>query len=189
MGPTIIARNYAETLFELAMQHGGMETVDGYAQAIDEVATLIRSDPRIGEFLATPRVDVDTRKRVMREAFDGRVPEHFLRFLLIVVEKRRQTLLPVIATEFHTLVDRAHNRLRAEISLASEPDEKTRAEIVSTLERKLERQLIPSFRVDPELLGGVVVRIGDRVADGSLRRRMADLRRRLLAARLPQAAD
>lgn len=184
MGPTIIARNYAETLFELAMDHGGMETVDSYAAALDQVAELIRSDPRIDEFLATPRVDLDTRSRIVREAFEGRVPDYFLRFLLIVVQKRRQTLLPVIATEFHHLVDRAHNRLRAEISVAREPDEKTRAEIVKTLERKLDRQVLPTFRVDPELIGGVVVRIGDRVADGSLRRRMSDLRRRLLSAKL-----
>ncbi len=184
MGPTIIARNYAETLFELAMNHGGMETVDSYAASLDQVAELIRSDPRIDEFLATPRVDLDTRSRIVREAFEGRVPDYFLRFLLIVVQKRRQTLLPVIATEFHHLVDRAHNRLRAEISVAREPDEKTRAEIVSTLERKLDRQVLPTFRVDPELIGGVVVRIGDRVADGSLRRRMSDLRRRLLSAKL-----
>ena len=189
MGPTIIARNYAETLFDLAMQHGGAETVDAYALALDEVVELIRSDPRIGEFLATPRVDVDTRKRVMRDAFTGRVPEYFLRFLLIVVEKRRQTLLPTIATEFHELVDRSHNRLRAEISVASEPDDAARAEIVEALERKLDRQILPTFRVDPELIGGVVVRIGDRVVDGSLRRRMSDLRRRLLAARLPRAVD
>jgi F-type H+-transporting ATPase subunit delta len=184
MGPTIIARNYAETLFDLAMNHGGMETVDSYAAALDQVAELIRSDPRIDEFLATPRVDLDTRSRVVREAFEGRVPDYFLRFLLIVVQKRRQTLLPVIATEFHQLVDRAHNRLRAEISVAHEPDEKTRAEIVQTLERKLDRQVLPTFRVDPELIGGVVVRIGDRVVDGSLRRRMSDLRRRLLSAKL-----
>jgi F-type H+-transporting ATPase subunit delta len=185
MGPSIIARNYAETLFDLAMQHGGMETVDRYLLALDEVAELIESDPRIGEFLATPRVDVDTRKSVIRDAFAGRVPENFLRFLLIVVEKRRQTLLPVIATEFHELVDQAHNRLRAEIVVAAEPGSAGRAEIVETLERKLGRHLLPTFRVDTELIGGVVVRIGDRVVDGSLRRRMADLRRRLLSASLP----
>lgn len=189
MGPTIIARNYAETLFDLAMQHGGMETVDAYAAALDEVAELIRREPRVREFLATPRVDVDTRKRVVSDAFAGRVPDYFLRFLLVVVEKRRQTLLPTISKEYHDLVDRAHNRLRAEIFLASEPDAATREEIVGTLERKLDRTLLPTFRIDPDLIGGVVVRIGDQVVDGSLRRRMSDLRRRLLAARLPRAAD
>ena len=184
MGPTIIARNYAETLFTLAQRQGGMETVEAYARAIDDVAELIRREPRVREFLETPRVDVEARKRVLRDAFAGRVPEYFLRFLLVVVEKRRQALLPEIAAEYHDLVDRAQGRLRAEITVARAPDAETEREIVGALERKLGRTVLPTFRVDPTLVGGVVIRVGDQVVDGSIRRRMADLRRRLLAAKL-----
>lgn len=188
MGPTIIARNYAETLLALARRHGGDETIDAFAHAIDDVADLLRREPRIRAFLETPRVDLEARKAAVRAAFAGRVPEYFLRFLLVVVEKRRQSLLPLIADEYRALIDQLRNRVRADITLPVEPAPDMQREIVATLERKLGQTVIPTFRVNPELIGGVVIRVGDQILDGSVQRRLATLRRRLVAAPLPELA-
>jgi F-type H+-transporting ATPase subunit delta len=185
VGPTIIARNYAETLLALAERHGGQATAEAYARAMDEVAELMRREPRVREFLETPRIGSEEKQRVLRDAFSGRVPEHFLRFLLVVVQKRRQALLPAIAEEFHALLDEVQGRVRAEVTVATEPAPDVQREIVASLERKLGRTVVASFRVDAAILGGVVVRLGDRVIDGSLRRRVSDLRRQLMRARLP----
>lgn len=187
MGPTIIARNYAETLLLLAQKHGGNEAVDAYARAIDEVTGLLQSEPRVREFLETPRVGVEAKKHALRASLQGRVPDFFLRFLLVVVEKRRQALLTRIGAEYHALVDQLRNRVRAEIIVAREADAGLRAEIVSALERRLGKEVIPTFRVDPEILGGVVIRVADRLYDGSLRRRVSALRRRLLELELSSA--
>jgi F-type H+-transporting ATPase subunit delta len=187
MGPTIIARNYAETLFTLALRHGGDSTVDEYATAIEEVAELLRREPLVREFLETPRVGVESKKRALKASFQGRVPDLFLRFLLVVVEKRRQDLIRAIADQYHELVDEARGRVRAEIDLAREPDDRLRRTIVEALERRLEKTVVPTFRIDPSLLGGIVIRVGGQILDGSLRRRSAGLRRRLLEARVPAA--
>ena len=186
MGPTIIARNYAETLLELALRNGGEATVDGFSAALEGVAELLRTEPRTLRFLQTPAVDLETKKRAVRQAFSGRVPEHFLRFLLILVAKRRQSLLPQIANEYSLLVDRRRDRVRAEITVAREPAAEMRAEIVETLQRKLGKTVVPTFRVDPDLIAGVLVRVGDQIIDGSVRRRLGTLRRRLLEAPLPE---
>ena len=187
MGPTIIARNYAETLLALARRHGGAQAVDAYAVALDDVADLLRREPRIRLFLETPRVGPEEKKRVVRQAFTGRVPEHFLRFLLVLVDKRRQSLLGRIADEYRALVDVLENRVRAEITVASAPAPDFQREIVGALELKLGRTVVPTFRVNPSLLGGVMVRVGDQILDGSVRRRLGTLRRRLLEARLHEA--
>jgi len=188
MGPEIIARNYAETLLALARRHGGDETVDEYASSIEEVAQLLRDEPLVREFLDTPRVDLESKKRALRASFAGRVPDLFLRFLLVVVEKRRQSLLEEISRQYHQLLDEARGRTRAEITLAREADEPLRREIVDRLERRLGTTVVPIFGVDESLVGGIVVRIGGYVLDGSIRRRAAGLRRRLLDTRLPPAA-
>lgn len=188
MGPTIIARNYAETLLALARRHGGEETVDEFASAVDQVAEILRREPLVREFLETPRIDTEAKKRALRASFEGRVPDLFLRFLLVVVEKRRQALLRDIAEQYHELVDESRGRVRAQITLARDPDEVLRREIVGTLERRLGREVLASFRVDPSLIGGIVIRVGGQVLDGSLRRRTAGLRRALLNARIPAAA-
>ncbi|HUO83804.1 MAG TPA: ATP synthase F1 subunit delta [Thermoanaerobaculia bacterium] len=187
MGPTIIARNYAETLLALAHRQGGGKTVDAYAAAIDQVADLVESEPLIREFLETPRIDIEAKKQALQKSLGGRVPEIFLRFITVVLEKRRQGVLRQIAEQYHLLVDEERGRVRANVSLAREADQRLRGEIVASLERRLGREVLPSFTVDPRLGGGIVIEVAGEILDGSLRRRVAGLRRRLLNVRIPVA--
>jgi F-type H+-transporting ATPase subunit delta len=102
-------------------------------------------------------------------------------FLQALVKRGRQTLMREIATEYVGLLDVKFGRLRAGVTVAREPDEALRREIESGLGRALGKEVIANFHVDPAILGGTIVRVGERVYDGSLRRRMARLRRQLLA--------
>src|SRR5688572_2862924 len=99
MEQSIIARNYAETLLALAQKQGGDQAIDEYGAAIGEVAEMLRREPLVREFLETPRIDLETKQQALEASFGDRVPKLFLRFLLVVVEKRRQALLEVIANE------------------------------------------------------------------------------------------
>jgi F-type H+-transporting ATPase subunit delta len=184
----VIARNYAETLLELAERAGGQEAVEEYGAAMDEVAELL-ADGRVREFLATPRVTAQAKKDALVAALGGRVPAPFLRFLQVVVDKRRQGQLAEIAEQFRALVDERAGRVRAAVEISHAPDAALQAEIGQSLANRLGKVVIPSFTVNPDLLGGVVVRIGDEILDGSVRSRAQGLRRRLLAAELPPAAN
>jgi F-type H+-transporting ATPase subunit delta len=183
--PSIVSRNYAETLMALAERHGGIATAEQYLAALDEVALLLEREPRIRAFIATPRVDAEAKKQALRSALAGRVPELFLRFLMVVVDKRRHTLIREIAVAFHEMVDRRLGRVRVDVAVAHEPDDATRDQIRLSLERKLGTAVLPRFTVDPSIIGGVVVRVGDQVMDGSIRRRVQELRRRMIGAELP----
>ena len=182
MGPLIIARNYAETALELARRTGGEAEVDSYGLALEEVAALLRDEPRIRQFLETPRVTTEERKRAIRASFQGRVPEPLLRFLLVVVEKRRQALLEEIAAEYAVLVDERRGRVRAHVTVARAADPALQKEIVASLEKRLGKTVVPTFHTDPALVGGVLIRVGDQLYDGSIRRRIAGLKRRMMAA-------
>jgi F-type H+-transporting ATPase subunit delta len=183
---SIVARNYAETLIALANKHGGTAAVEEYGRAIDEVAQLLEREPRIRQFLETPRVDMEAKKSVIRSAFGGRVPELFLRFLLVVVDKRRGTALRQIAAAYRDLVDEMLGRVRTEVSLAHAPDPALQASIQASLEGRLGKAVVPTFRVDPTMLGGVVVRVEDVVIDGSVRHQLSEMRRMMLNAPLPE---
>ncbi|HET7275910.1 MAG TPA: ATP synthase F1 subunit delta [Longimicrobiaceae bacterium] len=185
MGPTIIARNYAETLFALAHQNGGMTTAEEYADSIAEVAEMLRDEPRLRRFLETPRVPLRAKQAAIREAFGDRSDEGFIRFLLVVLEKRRQSLLKEIASEYQGLMDEAKDRVRAEVFLAQMPDGDLEREIVQSLENGLGKSVIAEFQADPEILGGVVIRVGDQIFDGSLRRHLVAMRRRMVRAEIP----
>lgn len=188
MRSELIARNYAETLLDLADRNGGAAAMDQFAAALDEVAGLVQSDPRVRQFLETPRVTAAEKKRALRGALAGRAPELFLRFVSVLVDKRRQTLLPEIAEAFRGLVDERMGRVRVQVAISHLPDEALQAEIGNALARRLGRTVIPTFTVDPELLGGMVVKMGDEILDGSVRSSAARLRRAMMAAQLPPGA-
>lgn len=172
-----VARGYAQAIFELAERENRTEE---FADAFDQIVELLESDDRIRTFIDSPMVEPSERKKVLHTAFEGRVPGLILNFLLVVVDKRRQRYLPAIAREYHVLLDRKLGRVHAEVVLAREPGEELLEEISSELSSRMERTLVPHVRIDPEILGGMIVRYEDRVIDGSLRRRLFMLRRRLL---------
>ena len=111
------------------------------------------------------------------------MPRLLVRFLQTLVSNRRQMLIPEIAVEYQALVDEASGRVHAQVTLSREPDDEERGAIARELSRMLGRQVVPHVTVNPEILGGVVVRVGDTVMDGSVRRRLAMLEHRLLTAR------
>lgn len=188
MRAQVIARNYAETLLALAQRHGGAATAEEYLRALDDLAGLLEREPRVRKFLETPRVSGEEKKRALRAALAGRVPEMFLRFVMVVVEKRRQGLLREIAVAYRDLIDEMLGRVRVSVAISHAPDAALQEEILRALAARFGKTVIAEFTVDPDLLGGMVVRVGDEIVDGSVRSRAAHLRRRLLEAELPHAA-
>ena len=112
-----------------------------------------------------------------------------INFLLVTIDKRRQRLLRAIAEEYQTLMDERLGRMRVEVTLARPIGDRQLAEIQQRLSILLDREAIPQVRVKPRILGGVVVRAGDTIYDGSLRRRLDGMRRSLLASDLPPLGE
>jgi F-type H+-transporting ATPase subunit delta len=171
-----IARNYAEALFELSESSGRAEE---YAGLLEAVAAAIASSPEIEAVLMSPRVPKARKVDLVGQALRAAPPE-FVRFIQAVVRRGRQQYFADIAREYGALVDTKFNRLRAAVSLAREPNEALRESIRAGLSQAFGKEVYPTFFVDPTLLGGTIVKVGDRIFDGSIRRRMASLRRQLL---------
>ncbi len=184
MRESTVARSYAEALFEVGERHGQRDEI---TEAIDGLVRLLAGEPRLRAFLESPLVETEEKKRVLRRGLGDRVPALFLNFLMVVLDKRRHRLLDEIAREYHALLDERLGRLHVQVTLAREPDERYEQEIAADLSKILGRQVIPHVQVNPQILGGIVVRYGDRVLDGSLRRRLVTLRRRLVEAELPKS--
>lgn len=181
-----VARNYAETLFDLARRH---QRLGAFEEGIAVVATLLDENPDIRLFLETPRIADEDKKEVVRSAFEDALPQPLLSFLLITIDKRRQRLLRDIAREFRSLADEHEGRTHVEVTLAREPDGDAVAEVGRRLSAMLDTDAIPHVRVDPRILGGVVIRTGDTIYDGSLRRRLEGMRRRMQQVALPDVGE
>ena len=181
MRDVTVARNYAEALFDLASQNEGLER---YQEAIEVVARLLDEDPKLRLFLETPRIDADDKKKVLKKALGGALPKPLVTFLQVVIDKRRQRLIRQIAREYHDLVDEKMNRVHAAVTVARQLDEQALKTVTERLTGLLGRTAIPHVRVKPEILGGILVRAGDTIYDGSLKSRLESMRRQLLDAPL-----
>jgi len=182
---TTVARSYAETLFELGRRNAAIEE---YGEALATFARLLDEDPKFRLFLETPRIDDAERKAVVRKVFGGTLPAHVVNFVLVTIDKRRQRLLRTISAEYAALVDAHLGREHVEVTLARSADEDTEKVISARLSDVMGKEAIPHFRIKPEIIGGLVVRTADTIYDGSIRRRLAGMRRRMLRAQLPPAA-
>jgi F-type H+-transporting ATPase subunit delta len=166
-----VARNYAAALFAAG---------DRFGDLIDAVAGAVQADERIAVALESPRVSKTVKAQILERGLKGEAPKEFVRFLQAVVRRGRQGLLAEIAQEYQVLLDQKLNRVHAGVTLTTEPDARLEKQIVERLTQALGREVRAHFRSDPGILGGVVVRVGDRILDGSVRRRLTTLKRRML---------
>jgi F-type H+-transporting ATPase subunit delta len=166
-----VARNYAEALFAVG---------DRFGELLDGVAGAIQADERIATVLESPRVSKTAKSQILERALKGEAPREFVKFLQAVVRRGRQGLLTEMAQEYQVLLDEKLNRVHAGVTLADEPDARMQQQVVDRLAKALGREVRAYFRSDPRILGGVVVRVGDRIFDGSVRRRLTAIQRRML---------
>ncbi len=175
-----VVRNYAETLFEAAEKHGGAAA---YGEPAGVVAGLM-ADATVREFFGTPRITADSKKRALESALGSTAPPMLLRFLQVVVDKGRQRLIPAIMRDFQGLLDRRQGIRHMEVTVARELGDAERYDLAGQLSEATGATVIPTITVRPEILGGIVIREGDTLYDGSVKRQLDAMRRRLMAAEL-----
>ncbi|MFI5280671.1 MAG: ATP synthase F1 subunit delta [Gemmatimonadales bacterium] len=180
MKNTVVARNYASAVLALARE---ADAVDHFGDLLDAVAGAVAATPSVKAVLMSPRVRKDAKQQVLAKALKGVAPEAFVRFLQAVVRRGRQGILSDISAAYGELADQHFNRVHASVTTARAVDAKLAKEIGERLERAMGKTVLQHFHVDPLVVGGVVVRVGDRVFDGSIRRRLMSLRRAMLTTR------
>lgn len=173
-----IARNYAEALLALATK---AENREGFGAMIRDVANAMQQDATLWRFLESPRISADAKNKILSKAFGDRVPRVFLRFLQVLVGNRRQMLIPEVATEYASLLDEALGRVHADVTVATASGAVEADAVAQRLSTILGKQVVPHINVNPSILGGVVVKVGDTVMDGSVRRRLERLAQRMRA--------
>jgi F-type H+-transporting ATPase subunit delta len=172
-----VARNYAEALFALGEKSGRTEE---YAGLLEALAGAIADSEKVRMVLMSPKV-TKARKGQLLAAALPQASKEFVLFLQAVINRGRQLALGEMADQYRGLLDGKFNRVRAGITVARQPDPALQAAIAAALSKALGKDVVPTWMVDPDILGGAVVRVGDRVLDGSVRRRLTQLRRQLLS--------
>ena len=174
-----IARRYARALFEIGVASG--DTFERFGQELDELTALYRSSPELRHTMENPVFKQTEKQEVMKRLLPRVAPsEPVQRFVLLLLERRRIALLPTIARAYRAMADNRAGRVRATVTSAVPLGAAELDRVRGALEQRTGRKVVAETHVDPELIGGVVARVGDLVLDGSVRTQLDELRRRLL---------
>lgn len=174
-----LANVYARSLFELATDAGGTDKLVEVADELEQICELAREDKKINLFLSSPIVDVKARGKALSAIFTNRITDLMLRFLLVLNNKGRLNRLESIETAFDQLVQEAFGRIEVDVITPVAIDAELMATIKEKISTVLGKEPVLHPYVDESLLGGIKLRIGDQLIDGSVQTRLRKLREEL----------
>ncbi|GAC1448586.1 MAG: hypothetical protein PVSMB4_05910 [Ktedonobacterales bacterium] len=171
-----VARRYAEAILQIGIQQG---TLDRW---LDDVRVLGEAfgNRQLAFILREPRIGVQRKDLIVRDLLTNKVQHDALNLALLLVQDEIIEVAPRLAQEFERLYNEYRGQAVALVTSAVPLDDEERAHIAADLQRVTGKRIILEERVDAALLGGVVVRIGDTLMDGSVRRRLALLREQII---------
>jgi F-type H+-transporting ATPase subunit delta len=168
---TVLARRYAEAYFQLATEAGKVEAWSGdLARAVEML-----EQPAVAEAMRNPRVTVADRARLVTDLTDG-LAQSTRNLVRLLVERGRTDILGAVLERYRALADAASGLIRVEVTAAVPLDQASEQSVRDTLSQRLGGSIHTTVRQDPSIVGGLIIRIGDRVIDGSLRTRLQQLR-------------
>lgn len=174
----VAERMYARALFQAAQERGRVEAVQGDLGAF---ADAVAGSPELAAFLSNPQVDPAAKAGVLEELSEG-ADELVRNFLHLIAVKGRAGQVAGIRDEFQALVDRAQGRIAVELTTAFELSDDEAAAIVSQIEQASGRSVEAVRKVDPGLIGGLVLQAGSLRVDASVRGRIERLRQGLVSS-------
>ncbi len=173
------ARVYAKALFDIGLAEQAVGRIYDDLHAVR--AAIDGLDAELRAFFNMPQLRREDKRRVFNVAFEGKVGRPVLGLLLLLVQKRREPLFDNVVQEFDHYRDRHEGRVRASVTTARKMDADLAEALRAALEERTKRTVVLHERIDPEVLGGIRVNLGDSVLDGTVRRGLQDMRRSLVA--------
>ena len=172
----VVSRRYASALFSIGKE-AGMAELERYGASLSALGEAVEKTPKLAEAFRNPVLSSEEKKKVVLSLLDvaggGTVEK---RFCALLADKGRLDLLPAIAADFGVMLDEASGVSRGVVTTAVELDEVRMNEIKNKLESQTGRKLVLEYVIDPSIIGGIILRVGDSVYDASLRAQLDNLR-------------
>lgn len=178
-GQQAVASVYAKALLETTEKSGETATVLEELDAL--VNQVLANQPKFEQALASPRISAEEKVGLIDRVFAGKISQGLLRFLKVVARHQRLDHLREMRRAYRSLFNHTHGRVEVRVTTATPLPEDLYTQVMQTLQQKLGKTVELVTRTDPNILGGIVVRLGDTVYDASLANRLD--RQRLKAIR------
>ena len=177
----LISKTYAQALFELAVEENkSLEVLN----EVTELLEVIRQNKEFERFMNHPKIPKDEKLQVVKNIFDDRLSKEIVGFLITIIEKDRYSEIQAILFEVIESIKEYNNIGTAYVTTAIALEDKEKNNIENRLLATTKYKTIEcNYSVDKSLIGGMVIRMGDKVVDSSIRTKLEKLERELLAIR------
>ncbi len=173
----LVSKTYGDALFEVAVEEG---TLDTMLEEVEAVLQVLKNDKEYVNLLAHPRIPVDEKQSMVEKVFKGRVSDGLTGFIITIVEKGRFTEIDSILSYFISRVWEEKKIGVAYVTSATAlSDKQKKAVEAKLLETSSYLQFRMKYTVNPALIGGMVIQIGDRVVDGSVKTKLENMAKEL----------
>jgi F-type H+-transporting ATPase subunit delta len=170
-----IAKVYARSLFEVARDQ---DKIDDVREQLGQLADALDEDRSLTTFFFSPYFSTDEKKEGLHKAIDGAEPI-FLNFLELLLEKHRMPVIHRIRRDYDELWREENKLLTVQVTSAIELDEEIVKDLADRIAEQTDRKIDVTTTVEPDILGGIVVRVGNSILDASIRSRLEQLRRQV----------
>jgi F-type H+-transporting ATPase subunit delta len=168
-----LAQVYARSLFQVALEHGRL---DELREQLGQFADAVSANHDLAVFFFSPYFSTKEKQDALARMLDGADPL-FLSFLSVLIENHRMPVIFRIRQQYERLWDEENKTLPVEITSAIELDPATAESVGRTIGERAGRKVTLAARVDPDILGGIIIRVGNSILDASIRNRLEQLRR------------
>ena len=173
----LISKTYGDALFDLALEEN---RIDDYVAEVDALLTIFRDNPELSKLLNHPKISKEEKITVVGQIFEGKISKELLGLINLIVEKDRNNAMEDIFKYFIDRVKEYKNIGVAKVTSAVELSDAQKSQVEKRLlETTGYVKFEISYDVDKDLIGGMVIRIGDRVVDSSIRTRLYELTKEL----------
>lgn len=172
-----LAIRYARAIYEIAKETAALKE---FGAQINLIKETIAGQEDLADFMYHPHIKPEAKKEVLEKIFKGQLADEVYKFLMLLVDKRREGLLKQIAAEYEVLANIEQNVLEAEVVVARPLSKEQEAKLIKKLSDTTKKTVVIQTKIDASILGGVIVKIGDKLIDGSVLRQMQVLKRNLL---------
>lgn len=176
MKNTVVSERYAQALFEIAQKEN---LTDKIHEDLKGVTEILNQYTEFSDLLLHPVINLQDKKEMFTKIFSGKIDKVTENTIMLLIDKKRESLIPEISELYKQMYNNLHSRVIAEVYTPIEIGQNVLSILKERLEKYLDKEVEIEDHVDPKVIGGVLVKIGDRVIDGTIKTKFENMARSL----------
>ena len=170
------AKKYAQAIFDVAKNKGIIEIVYENLEFVEETIDI---SLELKELLENPTISLIKKKEILEALFKDKIKEDTLNFLYVIVDKNRINIISSIVYVYKELIEEYKDIIKAQVVSAVEIKEETKDRLKKELDKKLKKDVKIDYFIEEEIIGGLIIKLGDKIIDGSVRRKIEEIKNKI----------